>query len=141
MPPASEPHWKLNVAKIVAIVTITLSAGAVVMGKADKSEVDVIRERTWAKADQGQVDNLNDRLRLAEIQAGRADERYKAIENQLAEANKRLQFLIENLVTGKKGGEASANQGSKTRLSGDSGPGERSSPNTSPVGPNPLSDQ
>ena len=141
MPPASEPHWKLNVGKIIVVVTFALSAGAFVWGKADKSETEVIRERMWSKANQSDVDDLNKRHWLSEIESARASERYKAIENQLATANKRLEFLIENLVTGKKGGEASANQGSRTRLPGESGPGERSSPNTSPVGPNPLSDQ
>jgi hypothetical protein len=47
MPDSKEPHWRLNVAAISAIVAAVLSIGIAWAGKADKDEVDVVRKKQY----------------------------------------------------------------------------------------------
>lgn len=137
----TDPHWKLNVAAIFAIVSVALTGGVTVWGKADKAEVQQVRDRMYTKADQAEVSDLTRRVWLAETDLKLAAQQQQYILQDLKKANEKLDLLINTLIN-RRGGEASANTGgSATSRPGESAGTRSSDSGSSPVGPNPLSGQ
>jgi hypothetical protein len=145
MPETKQPHWKLGAAAIFAIVSVTLSGGAQLWGKADKSEVQSLKEAVWNKASEQEVSDLTRRVWMAETEAKLSAQRQEWLLQDLKKANEKLDFLINELITSRrKGGEPSANTGGSGSSRPGEGPAARSQPtpgNIPSTGPNPLGNQ